>query len=149
MTTNGPITLANSPETSLSTLDGHEWAQLQSTWAKGILWFTAKVGRKWEITGRLGQGFPLFTTRKAAYAAGTTLVIAEGHHRYAVRAAAEAAELTEARRVALVCDECDCADPTAADGLEADCDCDCHQVEARKIYQLYEETGDERLRTVM
>lgn len=67
--------------TSLSNLDSHSWAIISNTWAKGIDWIVGKVGRKWEIYGRLGQGFPLFTTKRAAYDAATALVIAESHHR--------------------------------------------------------------------
>jgi hypothetical protein len=40
-----------------------------------------RVGRKWEIAGYLGRGFPLFTTKAAAYNAATTLILAESSHR--------------------------------------------------------------------
>jgi len=42
-------------------------------WGRGINWNVAKVGKKWEITGRLGNGFPLFKTKTAAYEAASTL----------------------------------------------------------------------------
>jgi len=72
--------------TSLSNLDDGEWSQISCRWGRGIDWNVAKVGKKWEITGRLGQGFPLFQTKTAAYEAASTLILAEsswrGHQRW-------------------------------------------------------------------
>lgn len=66
---------------SLGTLSDSEWNQLSARWGRGIDWIVHKVGRKWEIGGRLGQGFPLFTTKTAAYEMATNLILRESHHR--------------------------------------------------------------------
>jgi len=68
-------------ETSLSKLDDHDWHILSSRWHRGIDWTVGKVGKRWEITGRLGEGFPLFKTKTAAHDAASTLILMESRYR--------------------------------------------------------------------
>lgn len=67
--------------TSLSALMDGEWSQISCRWSRGIDWNIHKVGRKWEIGGDLGRGFPLFKTKGAAYEAGSKLILAESRWR--------------------------------------------------------------------
>jgi hypothetical protein len=67
-------------ETSLSSLSEHDWQILRNRWARGINWFVCKLGRKWTLTSDFGS-FPLFTTKTAAYEAGTALILAESAYR--------------------------------------------------------------------
>jgi hypothetical protein len=69
-------------ETSLSRLSNHDWRILDSRWARGIDWIVYKVGKKWALIDDFGR-FPLFTTKKAAYEAGTKLILAESRWRAA------------------------------------------------------------------
>ena len=66
---------------SLGALSDHDWAVLNSGWARGSDWNLEKVGRKWVIRGRVGEGFPLFTTKREAWDTGTNLVCREALHR--------------------------------------------------------------------
>lgn len=77
------MTTTTEPQaTSLSTLSEHDWQVLSNHWAMfGIDGTVAKVGRKWEIMGKLGTGFPLFTTKKRAFDVASELVCLEGRHR--------------------------------------------------------------------
>ena len=72
--------------TSLSGLDDGEWSQVSNRWSRGIDWNIHKMGKRWEVGGRLGQGAPLFKTKKEAYAYGSNLILAEscwrGHQRW-------------------------------------------------------------------
>ena len=67
--------------TSLSSLADHDWSVVSNRWNRGCDWNIDKVGRKWQILGDIGKAFPLFTTKTAAYDAGSHLVIAESHWR--------------------------------------------------------------------
>lgn len=69
--------------TSLGSLSDHDWQIIRHRWARGIDWNVQKVGKRhWEIVGRIGQGFPLFRTKKAAYDIGDELVRREALHRH-------------------------------------------------------------------
>ena len=73
--------------TSLSHLSDGEWSQVSCRWSRGTDWNVGKIGKRhWEVTGRLGQGAPLFTTKTAAYEYGSNLILAEsrwrGHQRW-------------------------------------------------------------------
>jgi hypothetical protein len=69
------------PETSLSKLSEHDWQIIRNRWARGVDWVVSKCGKKWQIMGDLGKGFPLFKTKKEAYEAATNLLLMESHHR--------------------------------------------------------------------
>lgn len=74
--------------TSLGALNDHDWNVLSNRWSRGIDWIVQKVGKRhWELIGfpTVNAGFPLFTTKTAAYDAGSKLILAESHYRSAKR----------------------------------------------------------------
>ena len=67
--------------TSLGKLSDHDWHVLSSRWSRGIDWNVAKVGKRhWRILGDVG-GFPLFSTKTAAFDAMSELICRESAHR--------------------------------------------------------------------
>lgn len=74
------MTPTTAHETSLSGLSNHDWQILHNRWARGIDWVVSKVGGGWMLSESFGN-FPLFKTKKAAYEAGTNLILAEARYR--------------------------------------------------------------------
>lgn len=76
-------------KTSLSELPEAEWRDISNRFNRGWDWIVEKIGRRWQIMGRIGRGFGLFDTKTAAYNAASTLYLAEASYRAWMRESAE------------------------------------------------------------
>jgi hypothetical protein len=79
--------LGNEPmETSLGSLSESDWNALSSGWTMyGGSHYVSKLGKHWVVSDRVGRGFPLFETKRAAVAAVDELLGREWKHRTYLR----------------------------------------------------------------
>jgi hypothetical protein len=66
--------------TILSELSYGDWMQAQNRWMRGIDWCVSRTGRKWS-THFPEMKLGMFRTKKAAYDAVTSVILAEGRNR--------------------------------------------------------------------